>query len=256
MTRSALGRSRLASQAGFAIPAAIAVLLILTLLVGAASIAAVSSSGAARTDLNGVRAQQAADAGLRVAAYEYNSLAIDAGAFSVSQACSGGASSCTTKVRGPCLAGSSAGMTAPVQAGGTSASPQWCSAVTNDMGDGVTYSYVASPPSGTVSVVSGSCLLGLLCISGVKPSNVTMTRTFVSTGSAGNQTRTVLENFTLSGSATPNCLAYLLGLCVNIGTVPYHLAISQLYAPVSGSYRACSSAAASVPAGQDPTSKC
>jgi hypothetical protein len=230
---------------------AMIVLMVLLLLVAASTLAAISSSESAQTNLNSVRAQQAADAGLRVALYEYNALAVDVGAMFTQN---------NGPVDGVCYAGSSAGPGTPTLAALTAGSPQWCPAVTNSLGDGVSYSYVVSPANQTIGTPPAACLLVVLCLSfGEKGS--TVVRTVVATGTAGNETRVAEEKAQMTGVSQLKCTVFALGLCVNLtpldfGSTIEHVTVSTYYQPVSGSYRQCSPAAASVPSGTDPTSYC
>ena len=224
---------------------AIIVLLVLLLLALASTLAAISSSQSAQTNGNAIRAQQAADAGLRVALYEYNSLAVDSAALFTQN---------NGLVDGVCYAGSSAGPATPALAAVTGGTPQWCPAVTNSLGDGVSYSYVISPANQTVGSPPGVCLLILCLTIGEKGS--TITRTVVSSGTAGNQTRVAEEKAQMTGVSQLQCLIFALGICITLGPAVQHVTVTQYYQPVSGSYRQCSAAAATVASGTDPTSYC
>jgi hypothetical protein len=238
--------ARLADARGFAVPAVLLVLVIVLAFVGAADMAAIYVSGTARGDLNATLAQQAADAGLRVAVYEYNSLAVDTEALFTQ---SNGA------VNGMCFAGTSAGVGDPTTNGvDGSGNVKWCPPVTNDLGDGARYSYVISPATQTVGNPPGVCLLILCLTIGEKGS--TITRTIVSTGTAGAETRSVEEQVQMQGVSQLQCLVYLLGVCITLGPAIQHVSVTQYYTPVLGSYRQCSAVAAAVPSGQDPTSHC
>jgi hypothetical protein len=235
-----------ADASGFAVPVVLLVLVIVLAFVGAADMAAIYTSGSARGDLEATLAQQAADAGLRVAVYEYNSLAVDTEALFTQS---------NGTVNGMCFAGTNAGVGDPTSNGvDVSGTVKWCPAVTNDLGNGAHYSYVISPASQTVGSAPGTCLL-ILCLT-IGEKSATITRTIVSTGTAGAETRTVEQQVQMQGVSQLQCLVFLAGLCLTLGPAIQHVSVTQYYAPVLGSYRQCSASAAAVASGQDPTSHC
>lgn len=237
-------RAHLRDQRGFAIPITLIVLMIMLALVGAAALAAVSATNVSRTNVNAVRAQQAADAGLRVALYEYSSLAVDSGTLF--------AETSIGKINGECYKGSSNGVETPELAGEEEVEPgkkrvKWCVPVTNSLGDGVRYSYVISPANQIV-IRSACDLLTLVC-----EWESTVTRTVVATGTAGNETRVAKEEAQMKGISYKSCSK--LALCelklLELELESFtHTITTQYYASIPGSYRQCSKAAAQEPIGK------
>jgi Tfp pilus assembly protein PilX len=241
--------ARLRDQRGFAIPMAIMLLAVMVTMIGAAAVAAISSRSAAQTDLNAVGAQQAADAGLRIASYEYNSLGIDSGMVFAPQ----------TKelnkpimVKGLCyVANSATGTGAPVA---DEVSGQWCNPVTGTLGEGANWSYVISQPSQTVltnTTLWEKCVRWIiLCVEWDSQLKVEVTRTIVATGRAGNEVRSVEQKYSMLGESI-ECWGILFGLCFTKKG-----GITQYYTPILKTYENCTRAAASVPEGQSPESYC
>lgn len=236
-------RTAARDERGVTVPLAVIVLAIVLVAATAAVSQAVFSRHDSQNVVDATRAQQAADSGLRVALYEYNSLAVDTGALLTQS---------NGVVNGVCYAGSSSGAGVPTLAGSTSGTVNWCPPVTNGLGDGVKYSYVISPANQTVANPSGGCLLLILCFSGATKQS-TVTRTVVSSGTAGGATRVSTEQAQLTGQTQLQCLVQLGPLCITLGRAVAHITITQYYQLVPGTYRRCSAAAAAVPAGQDPT---
>ncbi len=256
MTRSRSRlRTRFADPAGFVIPIVMIVLLVITLLVSAAVIQAVSASGLALRDSNAKRAEQAADAGLRMATFEYDISAVDL--LSVA--------SLQSPQVGSCVTGSTAagiGVTA-----NSVASPPWCGAVVEDLGDGESYSYQASPATqiSHLGIVQHTGCSLLICTGpDIDPYTTELERTVVSTGTAGGVTRRVAARMDLAGTVTAESCSGIIGclldavlglLGVNPGApgTTTGANITQSYVIEPGSYRQCPAAP---PSGSDPSSNC
>jgi Tfp pilus assembly protein PilX len=255
MIRFGALRGRLADAEGFVLVSVMIVLLILGLLVSAAVVTAVGASHLALNDVNDVRAQQAADAGLREATFEYNLSALDIFSISTLQG-----------QVGNCVTGTTAtGIGVATQS--TSASPPWCAAVIQDLGDSESYSYQSSPATQIVhqtGVTQTGCILFICTGPDIITYSTELERIIVSTGTAGNVTRRVAARINMIGTdTTETCgglVGCLLGAVLNLlgvnpgasGTTTGAL-ITQSYASEPNSYRQCLSSA---PSGSDPSSNC
>jgi Tfp pilus assembly protein PilX len=257
MTRKAQRSARLADSEGYVIIVVMMILLVVTLLVGAAVIGSVSANDLSLRDANAKRAQQAADAGLRMAAFEYNLSALDL--FSLS----------TLRAQvGTCVTGSTAAGVGVVTKS-TSPSPPWCDPVVQDLGNGESYSYVASPATQILHQTgvqhTGLCLPILGCTGpDITTYSTQVERIVVATGTAGSVTRRVAERVKLTGTATTESCSGIVGcvldlvlsvLGVNPGAsgTTTGASITQSYAVEPNSYRQCP---ASPPSGPDPSSNC
>ncbi len=255
MTRAGHSRLRCAGEDGFALVAAMVILLIVTLLVAAAVIGTVGANGLALRDSNAVRAQQAADAGLRAAVFEYNISALDLFSISTLQ----------SQV-GNCVTGSTATGVGVITKS-ASVSPPWCDAVVQDLGAGEVYSYQASPATQIVHETSRThtgCILFLCTGPDLITYSTQVERIIVSTGTAGSVTRRVAERVSLTGTATAESCSGLVGCLLDavlgvLGANPgapgttTGAKITQSYASEANSYRQCPSSA---PSGGDPSSNC
>jgi type II secretory pathway pseudopilin PulG len=198
-------------ERGFAVPIALAVLLIALLLMFAAVLSSVSAVNTSERDLNAKLAFQGADTALRQALYEANGLALDASQLVNPPSLLG-----NSVLPGQCVV--SSGINAPISnishqlTGGN-----WCTPIRGDLGDGVSYCYQVSP---VVTLWSpGSASLNI---------TYAFNREIYATGTAGGVARKLYEQITATGQTS--------GISVAGVTVLGGAGLS-LYQPARGSFR-------------------
>jgi type II secretory pathway pseudopilin PulG len=171
-----LRRVDIRSERGFIIPAALMVLTVILLLVAAVVVEATATNNQVNSSLNAIRAQEAADAGLSAAIYDYDALNIDSAALMTGEGLASNISSKSGNywvshmqngggpelVQSGCY--SSSGTNGVVLAGGTTTNPSWCNPVTDTLagseagGAPIKYSYTISPPYQSIDNVFGSSI--------------------------------------------------------------------------------------------------
>jgi Tfp pilus assembly protein PilX len=229
--------SRVRKSEGFALPLALTVLLVLSLLIVAAGLHAQTASDTALRDLNAKRAQQAADAGLRTAIYEQNALALDLEVILT-----------LSHIRKQCIVSLSSGISVVDNGPASALAGNYCNPVSVDLGNGASYSYQTSPVIQATNVTGNP--LGLTQLAS------TLERTIVSTGTAGGVTRRVAARLQAAGTAQQGlCLSQVGSTCSSplSGNPVSGANITQLYSIEPGSYRQCPAGA---PSGGDPSSNC
>jgi hypothetical protein len=222
--------SRLRGEEGFAVAIAIW-MLTLGLLFGVLAMSqALLGLRKANASWNSTRAHAAAEAGIRMAIYNINTLGLN-GASLTHLTSAADWTQCATK----------ATASAPLGTASITVGRSWCEPVVIDLGGGATVSYQASSIINCNAEVGYNPLPALLALGTVQDC---LKRKLVATGSAGGVTRRVYQETRATGTA--GVIAALPGVNL-IGSVTLHAARA-----VPGTLREC------MPGGSasDPSAGC
>jgi Tfp pilus assembly protein PilX len=223
--------SRLRGEQGFAVPIAIWMLTLGLLFGGLAMSQALLGLRKANATWNSTRAHAAAEAGIRMAIYNINTLGLN-GASLTHLTSASDWTQCAAK----------ATASAPLGTASITAGKAWCDPVVINLGGGATVSYQTSSIINCNVEVGYNPLPALLALGTVQDC---LKRKIVATGTAGGVTRRVYEEARATGTA--NVIAALLPGTNLIGSVTLQPARA-----VPGTLRECTPGGSA----SDPSSGC
>ncbi|MDX6658719.1 MAG: hypothetical protein QOH62_3512 [Solirubrobacteraceae bacterium] len=222
---------RLRDEKGFAVPIAIWMLTLGLLFGGLAMSQALLGLRKANATWNSTRAHTAAEAGVRMAIYNINTLGLN-GASLTHFSSVGDWTQCAAK----------ATASAPLGTASITAGKAWCDPVVIDLGGGATVSYQTSSIINCNVEVGYNPLPALLALGTVQDC---LKRKIVATGTAGGVTRRVYQEARATGTA--NVVTAVLPGTNLIGSVTLQPARA-----VPGTLRECTP----VGSAADPSSGC
>jgi hypothetical protein len=223
--------SRLRGEQGFAVPIAIWMLTLGLLFGGLAMSQALLGLRKANASWNSTRAHAAAEAGIRMAIYNINTLGLNGASLTHFNSV-GDWTQCAAK----------ATASAPLGTASITAGKAWCDPVVIALGGGATVSYQTSSIINCNVEVGYNPLPALLALGTVQDC---LKRKIVATGSAGGVTRRVYEEARATGTA--NVVTAVLPGTSLIGSVTLQPARA-----VPGTLRECTP----VGSAADPSSGC
>lgn len=210
-------RRALRREDGFAIPVAIWMLVLGLLFGGLAMSQALLALRGSNSSWNSTRASAAAQAGLRMAVYNINTLGLNGASLTK-----------LGSVLDVTQCAAQATVTAPLGTIGITVGKSWCDPITIDLGNGATVTYQTS------SVINCNLELGYPALSGLLTLGTIqdcLKRKIVAVGQAGGVQRRAYEE--TRATATANVIGIpLLGNLINHVTL-------QPAKPVAGTFREC-----------------